>query len=142
MAPGLYAGIRAWSGGDSGEWPRERTGLGRAGTGSLAGGGSSRGCRQRARQGLIGTLRGLRAQEAADGFLKAPLQHAAEAVVWHPACTPKFGPGREVIAVNGREKEQSSDAPVQVRLLAAVALELGTGAQELGGRLPRAPTFN
>ena len=97
---------------------------------------------QRAGEGFVRALRGLRAQESADGLLEAPLEHAAEAVVGHAARAREPGPRRQVIAVDRGQEKQRADALVEVGLPAAVGLQFGAGGQQFGRRPVRAPALD
>ena len=100
------------------------------------------GGRERAGKGLVGALRGLGAQEPADRLLEAAFEHPPETVVRHAARAGELAPGRQVVAVDRREKEQGADAAVEVGFPASVSIELGAGGEQFSDRPARAPALD
>jgi hypothetical protein len=84
----------------------------------------------------------LRGGEHGQRLIEAPLEQVPEAVVRHAAESRHVGTRRQVIAVDGREEEERADPLVEVRLAAAIPIELGARGEQVRDRASLAPAVD
>ena len=83
-----------------------------------------------------------RSGEDRDGLFETPFEHVAEPVVRHASQPRELRARRQMVAMNGRQKEQRAHALVEVRLAAAVSVERVGRRQQFGRGPAPAPPFD